>query len=230
MDRLQAIRSNDDTARYTNLRVLDTAKIYEGKLRNYIFPDDDSTISCYMYSSQRFERDVKRYSNASVVDYYEQIFSYLKANQQTTLFERRLTSMGYYSELAIDGAYYEDRSYPSPELQLKWRLEDLRSRLKDISMGKIGITAHCFIGCRYSKDDLAYTTPEYFFRESDIMDAIAMAEERLASMEAEEAELREIEKIKTNMDEFPGQLTIWDILYAEINPISQHEEELKTAA
>ena len=40
--------------------------------------------------------------------------------------------MGYYSNLAIEGTYHEDHSYPSPELQLKWRIEDLRSRLEDI--------------------------------------------------------------------------------------------------
>lgn len=138
--------------------------------------------------------------------------------------------MGYYSNLEIEGTYHEDHSYPSPELQLKWRIEDLRSRLEDISTGNYGITAHCFMGCRFSRDDLAYTPPEYFSRESDIMDALAIAEESLAAMEAEEAELREIEKNKTNTEEFPGQLTIWDILQAEIEPLAQHEEELKTAA
>ena len=118
--------------------------------------------------------------------------------------------MGYYSNLAIEGTYHEDHSYPSPELQLKWRIEDLRSRLEDISTGNYGITAHSFMGCRFSRDNLvAYTPPEYFSRESDVMDALAIAEESLAVMEAE---LREIEKSKTNTDELPGQLTIWDSL------------------
>lgn len=45
--------------------------------------------------------------------------------------------MGYYSELAIDDTYREDHSYPSPELQLKWRIEDLRNRLEDISRGNM---------------------------------------------------------------------------------------------
>ena len=80
--------------------------------------------------------------------------------------------MGYYSELAIDDTYREDYSYPSPELQLKWRIEDLRTRLEDISKGKYGIIARYYAGFRYSKDDLSYTPPEYFCRESDIMDAI----------------------------------------------------------
>ena len=67
--------------------------------------------------------------------------------------------MGYYSNLAIEGTYYEDHSYPSLELQLKWRIEDLRSRLEDISTGNYGITAHCFMGCRFSRDNLVAYTP-----------------------------------------------------------------------
>lgn len=77
---LQAIRYNDDTAKYANLLVLDTAGIYEDEFGSYISPDDDSAISYYMYSSQRLERDAEKYSNASVVDYYEQVCSYLKTN------------------------------------------------------------------------------------------------------------------------------------------------------
>lgn len=77
---LQAIRDNSDTAKYANLLLLDTAGIYEDESSNYISPDDDSAISYYMYSSQRLERDAEKYSNASVVDYYEQICSYLKTN------------------------------------------------------------------------------------------------------------------------------------------------------
>lgn len=75
--------------------------------------------------------------------------------------------MGYYSELAIESTYHEDHSYPSPELQLKWRIEDLRCRLEDISAGNYGITAHSFMGCRFSRDDLAYT-PSNTFPENPI--------------------------------------------------------------
>lgn len=138
--------------------------------------------------------------------------------------------MGYYSELAIDDTYREDHSYPSPELQLKWRIEDLRSRLEDISEGKYGIIAHCYTGFRYSKDDLSYTPPEYFCRESDILDAITIAEEKLALIEAEETEQREIGKKKTQTEELPGQLTIWDVLQAKLKLLTQHEFELNVAA
>ena len=41
--------------------------------------------------------------------------------------------MGYYSDLAIEDSYREDYSYPSPETQLRWRIEDLQSRLEDIA-------------------------------------------------------------------------------------------------
>lgn len=138
--------------------------------------------------------------------------------------------MGYYSELAIDDTYREDHSYPSPELQLKWRIEDLRSRLEDISNGKHGISAYCYTGCRCSKDDLSYTPPEYFCRETDIMDAIAIAEEKLALIEAEETEQRKIGKNKTKTEELSGQLTIWDILQANLEVLTQHEFELNVAA
>lgn len=77
---LQAIRDNDDIAKYANLLVLDAAGIYEDEFSNYISPDDDSVISYYMYSSQRLERDAEKYGNASVFDYYEQICSYLDSN------------------------------------------------------------------------------------------------------------------------------------------------------
>lgn len=136
----------------------------------------------------------------------------------------------FYSELAIEGAYHENHSYPSPKLQLEWRIEDLRSRMEDISTGNYGITAYSFTGCRFSRDDLAYTPPKYFSRESNIVDALAIAEETLAAMEAEEAELREIDRSKVKTEQHPGQLAIWNILHTEIEPHIQYTEELKTAA
>lgn len=114
---LQAIRDNSDTAKYANLLLLDTAGIYEDEYSNYISPDDDSAISYYMYNSQRLERDAEKYSNASVVDYYEQICSYLESNYKGSI--REVCIMGYYLELAINEAYHEGHSYLAPGLQLK---------------------------------------------------------------------------------------------------------------
>lgn len=133
--------------------------------------------------------------------------------------------MGYCFEPATEGDYHEGRSYPSSELLLKWRIEDLRSRLEDISTGNYGISAHYFMGCRFSRDELECTPPEYFSRESNITDALAIAEENLAATEAEEADLREIEKSKTNTEEYPTQLTIWDILHVELSAPSIYEQK-----
>lgn len=139
--------------------------------------------------------------------------------------------MGYYSELAIDNSFREDHSYPSPIMQLKWRIEDLYVRLDDISKGKYGVVTHYYMDCRYSNNDLAYAPPEYFSRESDIIAAIAIAEEKLAIIEAEEAIIREnetIERNKTINEEIPGQLAGWDILKTE--EIAQYELQLRQAA
>ena len=80
MNLLQAIRNSDDTAKYANLLFLDNAEVYEEELSSYVSPDDNSVVSNYLYSSQKLERDAEKYGNASVVDYYEQICSYLDSN------------------------------------------------------------------------------------------------------------------------------------------------------
>lgn len=72
------------------------------------------------------------------------------------------------------------------------------------------------MGCRYSKDDLAYALPEYFSRASDIMAAISIAEEKLALMKAEESEIQLKETTMTESEEIPGQLTICNILPKKI--------------
>lgn len=62
------------------------------------------------------------------------------------------------------------------------------------------------------------------------MDAITIAEEKLALIEAEETEQREIGKNKTKTEKLSGQLTIWDILQAKLEVLTQHEFELNVAA
>ncbi|MED9914103.1 MAG: hypothetical protein UE499_04235 [Acutalibacteraceae bacterium] len=136
--------------------------------------------------------------------------------------------MGYYSELAIEDTCREDYSYPSPEMQLRWRIEDLESRLEDIVGGSYGITAHYYMGCRFSKEDLAYAPPEYFSRASDIITAISIAEEKLIAMEAAEADIQLKETTVPEIEEIPGQLTIWDILPVDF--VEKPESELKAAA
>lgn len=136
--------------------------------------------------------------------------------------------MGYYSELAIEDTYHEDYSYPSPEMQLRWRIEDLKSRLEDIVGGNYGVTAHYYMGYRFSKDDFACAPPDYFSRVSDLMNAISIAEERLTAMETEESDIQLKGITVPEIEEIPGQLTNWDILPA--GSVENPELELKTTA
>ena len=113
-------------------------------------------------------------------------------------------------------------------MQLRWRSEDLKRRLEDIVGGSYGITAHYYMGCRFSKEDLAYAPPEYFSRASDIITAISIAEEKLIAMKAAEADIQLKETTVPEIEEIPGQLTIWDILPVDF--VEKPESELKAAA
>lgn len=110
-------------------------------------------------------------------------------------------------------------------MQLRWRIEDLQSRLDDISAGNYGVV-HYYMDCRYSKNDLAYSPPEYFSRASDIMTSISITAEKLTLMEVEEADIQSKETAITALEEIPEP--IWDILPADI--VEQSESELKAAA
>lgn len=83
--------------------------------------------------------------------------------------------MGCFSSLALEYENdYEDYSYPSPECQLKWRIEDLYSRLEEISEGNI--PRHLIDeGLRLTDDEIRYAIPEYFVRASDVERAIELA-------------------------------------------------------
>ena len=136
--------------------------------------------------------------------------------------------MGYFSELIIGDAY---RDYCSSlKLQLKWRIEDLRSRLEELSRGKYGTLSLRYMGVRLSEEDLACIPPEYFSRGIDILDAIEIAEKKLAAIESAEDEMEDIGKNKSEDEEYPGQLSIWDILNTESSSFTSQEQELVTAA
>lgn len=86
----------------------------------------------------------------------------------------------------------------------------------EIAKGNYGITTHYFMGCQFSEEDLAYTPPEYFSRASDILAAISIAEEKIATSEQKEM----IAEINNGVDGYqnesiPGQLSIWDFMISE---------------
>ena len=80
--------------------------------------------------------------------------------------------MGYFSNFIVDDE--EDNSYPSPERQLIWRLEDLQSRLEEL---KENGEPHRYKddGLRLTDDDIRYAIPEYFVRIVDVERAIDLA-------------------------------------------------------
>lgn len=129
---------------------------------------------------------------------------------------------GIFSELDIDNDYYEDYSYPSPEMELRWRIEDLKDRLDEISKGNYGVTAHYFMGCQFSEEDLAYTPPEYFSRASDILAAITIAEDKIAASEEKEIIADIDNEIDGDHNEsIPGQLTIWDFMISKQTELTE---------
>ena len=85
-------------------------------------------------------------------------------------------NMGYFSNLAIDCLDdYEDNSYPSPERQLLWRLDDLKYRLEEL----IAEGASYRNGYIYTENDIRYALPEHLGDISKVERAIKLAKEDL---------------------------------------------------
>lgn len=84
--------------------------------------------------------------------------------------------MGYFSNLAIDRLDdYEDHSYPSPERQLLWRLDDLKDRLSEL----VTTGGPYRSGYIYTEDDIRYALPEHLGDISKVERAIELAKEDL---------------------------------------------------
>ena len=99
----------------------------------------------------------------------------LKPSRQRPGEEREEHTMGYYSNLAIDtGKARRDESYPSPEQQLRWRLEDLQDRLEELTLGRATGGGRCL-----TESDLRYTPPEWLYSVYAVQKAIALAEKDL---------------------------------------------------
>lgn len=137
--------------------------------------------------------------------------------------------MGYFSELDINNACYEDHSYPSPEMELRWRIEDLRSRLDEITNGEYGITAHYFMGCQFSKDNLAFTPPKYFSRASDIIISQIVSCPGISSMpiSIEVSLIAFSGSSQSDMANFSSAIAIASIID---DPIDCPEERMEAAA
>lgn len=88
--------------------------------------------------------------------------------------------MGYFSRLACEHACREDRSYPSPEIQLICRIMELEGRLAELS--EVGFA---FSDDRLSAQEIETALPEHLSRAKDLYTALAIAKQELLHMEEE---------------------------------------------
>lgn len=125
--------------------------------------------------------------------------------------------MGYFSNLALEKAeqaVFEDLSYPSPEMQLQWRIEELFLRLEELHYESFD-----YSDCRLSRNDIEYALPEHLSNVDDIITAIAIAKYKLQHAFLDDQ--YEETNAKEKDDVLPGQITIWEYVETEKEPVEQ---------
>lgn len=80
-----------------------------------------------------------------------------------------------YLPYIIDDDY--DWSYPAPEMQLLWRLDDLQDRLEEL----VAKDAPYRDGYIYSEDDIRYALPEHLYDIGKVERAIELAKDDLVN-------------------------------------------------
>ena len=80
-----------------------------------------------------------------------------------------------YLPYIVDDDY--DWSYPAPEMQLLWRLDDLQDRLEEL----IAKDAPYRDGYIYSEDDIRYALPEHLYDIGKVERAIELAKDDLVN-------------------------------------------------
>ena len=116
--------------------------------------------------------------------------------------------MGYFSDLAqkyIDFDY--DRSYPSPEEQLLWRLDDLNYKLEELTEKDAPYRGWE----RLTDNDIRYAIPEYFEKIADVERAIELALEDLKNKY--DIEISELDSEQEEVfDDGAVQMTLFEII------------------
>ena len=80
-----------------------------------------------------------------------------------------------YLPYIVDDDY--DWSYPEPEMELLWRLDDLQDRLEEL----IAKDAPYRDGYIYSEDDIRYALPEHLYDIGKVERAIELAKDDLVN-------------------------------------------------
>ena len=111
--------------------------------------------------------------------------------------------MGYYTNLAA--AFRDEDSdygYPSPEMELFWRMDDLESRLEELRIKNACYESHITV-----PDDIRYALPEHLCTISEVKRALEFARNDLR------------EKYGINLEAYIDQM---DSEYEQISFIGPH--------
>ena len=122
--------------------------------------------------------------------------------------------MGYFSDLAqkyIDFDY--DRSYPSPEVQLLWRLDGLYYKLEELTEKDAPYRGWE----RLTDNDIRYAIPEYFENIEYVERAIELALEDLKNKYNIEISELDSEQEET-CDGGAVQMTLFEIITFPVQP------------
>lgn len=116
--------------------------------------------------------------------------------------------MGYFLDLAKNYIEYDfDRSYPSPEEQLFWRLDDLKYKLEELTEKDAPYRGWE----RLTDNDIRYAIPEYFETIADVERAIELALEDLKNKY--DVEISELDSEQEEVfDDGAVQMTLFEII------------------
>ena len=113
--------------------------------------------------------------------------------------------MGYYTNLAMSFLGEDsDYSYPSPERELFWRMDDLESRLEELRSKNGCYESHITV-----LDDIRYALPEHLGTISEVKRAIEFARNDLR------------DKYGINLEAYVDQM---DTEYEKNNPEDEYEQ------
>jgi len=112
-----------------------------------------------------------------------------------------------YLPYIVDGDY--DWSYPGPEMQLLWRLDDLQDRLEEL----IAKDAPYRDGYIYSEDDIRYALPEHLYDIGKVERAIELTKDDLVNKYGlPDPETLMIDESKLVAEDRVIQMTLFEIL------------------
>ena len=123
--------------------------------------------------------------------------------------------MGYFLDLAKNYIEYDfDRSYPSPEEQLFWRLDDLKYKLEELTEKDAPYRGWV----RLTDNDIRYAIPEYFETISDVERAIELALEDLKNKY--DIEIPDETPVQEDIvDASAEQMTLFEIIPFQSQPV-----------